>query len=218
MSMDSQTDAIPDANSEPGQPSKSQPSTTPELHSGLNDSNSTPKADVIGNDNVQAQSNIKKGGSRLRSDVWQHYDRKIVGGVLRAFCKYCPEDLNGNSGSGTSHLRNHYTKKHKQNENMRQKLLTSNFNKNHQQLASCSFNQAVSKKELASMIIMHEYPISIVDHVGFRRNFHNVNTSTGYVTIEDSICVQSHKSFRRLENADNGHAAEFLVSTEICYV
>ncbi|KAK1360984.1 hypothetical protein POM88_045458 [Heracleum sosnowskyi] len=93
MLMDSQTDAIPDANSEPGQPSKSQPLTTPELQSGLNDSNSTPKVDVIGNDNVQAQSNIKKGGSRLRSDVWQHYDRKIVSGVLRAFCKYCPEDL-----------------------------------------------------------------------------------------------------------------------------
>jgi hypothetical protein len=31
------------------------------------------------------------------------------------------------------------------------------------------FDQGVARKELALMICFHEYPLSIVDHVGFRR-------------------------------------------------
>ncbi|KAG5515923.1 hypothetical protein RHGRI_036831 [Rhododendron griersonianum] len=36
-------------------------------------------------------------------------------------------------------------------------------------LTSYSFDHETARKELASAIIMHEYPLSIVDHVGFRR-------------------------------------------------
>ncbi|TVU43676.1 hypothetical protein EJB05_10163, partial [Eragrostis curvula] len=31
-----------------------------------------------------------------------------------------------------------------------------------------TFDQAVARKALATMIILHEYPLSMVDHVGFR--------------------------------------------------
>jgi hypothetical protein len=31
------------------------------------------------------------------------------------------------------------------------------------------FDQQVAKKELALMICVHEYPLSMVDHVGFRK-------------------------------------------------
>ncbi|KAL0015428.1 hypothetical protein SO802_002497 [Lithocarpus litseifolius] len=34
---------------------------------------------------------------------------------------------------------------------------------------SSHFDQDESRKELARMIILHEYPLSIVDHIGFRR-------------------------------------------------
>nr|XP_017251921.1 PREDICTED: zinc finger BED domain-containing protein RICESLEEPER 2-like [Daucus carota subsp. sativus] len=36
-------------------------------------------------------------------------------------------------------------------------------------MTTYSFDQAVAKKELASMIIMHKYPLSIIDHIGFKR-------------------------------------------------
>ena len=39
------------------------------------------------------------------------------------------------------------------------------------------FNQDVSIKDLAHMIIMHEYPLSIVDHIGFRRFVFGLNSS-----------------------------------------
>jgi len=56
---------------------------------------------------------------------------------------------------------------------MRQQVLTNNFNKGHTtqgpSLSSYSYDQDTARKELASAIIMHEYPLSIVDHVGFKR-------------------------------------------------
>jgi hypothetical protein len=32
-----------------------------------------------------------------------------------------------------------------------------------------TFDPDVARKELAAMIILHEYPLSMVDHIGFRR-------------------------------------------------
>ncbi|XP_058181162.1 zinc finger BED domain-containing protein RICESLEEPER 2-like [Rhododendron vialii] len=53
---------------------------------------------------------------------------------------------------------------------MRQQVLTNNFmNKDRPPLLTSSFDHETAQKELASAIIMHEYPLSIVDHVGFRR-------------------------------------------------
>ncbi|XP_074327338.1 zinc finger BED domain-containing protein RICESLEEPER 1-like [Apium graveolens] len=167
--MNSQSQSRPEDDS--SEPAKSHPS---EPQSGFNDSNSSPDVtgpDLADNDDVQVQLNTQegKGGIKLRSEVWNHFVRRKVNGVQRAFCKYCPEELCAKGSSGTSHLRNHYTNKHSKNENIRQKLLTSNFNKDHPHMASHSFNPAASKKELATMIIMHEYPLSIVDQVRFKR-------------------------------------------------
>jgi hypothetical protein len=32
-----------------------------------------------------------------------------------------------------------------------------------------TFDQEIARNELAAMIVLHEYPLSMVDHVGFRR-------------------------------------------------
>ncbi|KAK3042015.1 hypothetical protein RJ639_001717 [Escallonia herrerae] len=37
------------------------------------------------------------------------------------------------------------------------------------ELGNYTFDQEFARRELGSMIILHEYPLSIVDHVGFRR-------------------------------------------------
>ncbi|KAF7128988.1 hypothetical protein RHSIM_Rhsim10G0125900 [Rhododendron simsii] len=54
---------------------------------------------------------------------------------------------------------------------MRQQVLTNNFmNKDRPPLlTSYSFDHGTARKELANSIIMHEFPLSIVDHVGFKR-------------------------------------------------
>ena len=37
---------------------------------------------------------------------------------------------------------------------------------------SYNFDQETCRTELANMIVLHDYPLSIVDHVGFRRFVH----------------------------------------------
>lgn len=42
-------------------------------------------------------------------------------------------------------------------------------------IQSYSYDPEYARKQLAYMIILHEYPLSIVDHVGFRRFCHALN-------------------------------------------
>ncbi|KAH7844540.1 hypothetical protein Vadar_029131 [Vaccinium darrowii] len=106
--------------------------------------------------------------SKLRSHVWQHFSKANVNGVSKAICNYCKKQFASGTNSGTSHLSNHYERKHKKGS-LRQQVLKNNFNKENPQLTSYTFDHDTAKKELASAIIMHDYPLSIVDHVGFKR-------------------------------------------------
>lgn len=105
---------------------------------------------------------------KLRSWVWEHFKRETINGKMKAICKYCKKQLVGGSNSGTSHLKEHYTKQHKSGA-LRQKLLTNNFNRDRPLLSTYAFDEENARKELARAIIMHEYPLSIVDHLGFKR-------------------------------------------------
>ena len=54
---------------------------------------------------------------------------------------------------------------------MNQKILARDQNKVDSMAGvnAYNFDQNVSRNELARMIILHEYPLSIVDHIGFRK-------------------------------------------------
>ncbi|KAF7135940.1 hypothetical protein RHSIM_Rhsim08G0166400 [Rhododendron simsii] len=110
-------------------------------------------------------------GKRLRSPYWAHYNMVKICGVYKAICNYCGAKISGETRNGTSHLKEHYIRKHQKKDNRRQQVLTNNFmNKDRPpQLTSYSFDHEMAQKQLASAIIMHEYPLSIVEHVGFRR-------------------------------------------------
>ncbi|CAN0903118.1 Zinc finger BED domain-containing protein RICESLEEPER 2 [Linum grandiflorum] len=93
---------------------------------------------------------------------------------MKAKCKYCRKILGGDTSNGTSHLRNH--KKvcvQKQIHDGSQKNLAVNFLSNgvvrKKELCSGQFNNEVlSRKQLATMIVIHEYPLGIVDHLYFK--------------------------------------------------
>ena len=70
---------------------------------------------------------------------------------------------------------------------MRQKVLTPNvmMGGEKRKLEAYTFNQDFARRQLTCMIIMHEYPLSIVKHIGFRRFsqilqplFHMVSSNT----------------------------------------
>ncbi|CAN1248085.1 Zinc finger BED domain-containing protein RICESLEEPER 2, partial [Linum perenne] len=89
----------------------------------------------------------------------------------KARCKYCSKLLSGDSNSCTSHLRNHHTTcLPKKIHDGQQRVLGANYlPKGKAQLIATEYNYEVSKKMLCSMILLHEYPLSIVDHIGFKR-------------------------------------------------
>ena len=52
---------------------------------------------------------------------------------------------------------------------MRQKFLTNNFNRESPKMNFYIFDQDFARKELSHAIILHEYLLSIINHVGFKR-------------------------------------------------
>ncbi|CAI0387864.1 unnamed protein product [Linum tenue] len=90
---------------------------------------------------------------------------------MKARCKYCRKSLGGETSNGTSHLRSHIkTCIQKRIHDGSQKILGPNYKPSgNPQLSASQYNYEVSRKELCSMILVHEYPLSLVDHVGFKR-------------------------------------------------
>ncbi|CAN0917050.1 Putative AC transposase [Linum grandiflorum] len=108
---------------------------------------------------------------QLKSNKWPHFERLIVNGELKAKCIYCRKQLVGHSINGTTHLRNHRNRCiQKKIHDGRQQILGPKFlGKGKPEMSMGQFNSEVSKKELGIMILMHEYPLSMVDHLYFKR-------------------------------------------------
>ncbi|KAG5552225.1 hypothetical protein RHGRI_010340 [Rhododendron griersonianum] len=114
---------------------------------------------------------VRMSKANLRSSVWLNFDKVKANGVEKAVCIYCNKRLAGSSKNGTSHLGDHHNIcPRRKVADLRQKVLTSNFMKGEGKLKleAYIFYQNFARRALACMIIMHEYPLSIVDHIGFR--------------------------------------------------
>ncbi|KAI3496146.1 hypothetical protein L1887_38499 [Cichorium endivia] len=109
---------------------------------------------------------------KLTSPVWKHFKRMKVNGELKAECNYCKKKLGAKSKNGTRHLHDHYngciTRK---NRDIRQSVLSVGQKtvEGKADISCYNFDADKSRKDLAEMIIVHEYPLAIVDHHGFRK-------------------------------------------------
>ncbi|CAN1789751.1 Putative AC transposase [Linum perenne] len=109
--------------------------------------------------------------SKRISTVWLHFERVKVHDVWKAKCNYCRKLLGGDSNNGTSHLRSHIKSCiQKRIHDGSQKILGPNLlSKGKTELVATAYNADVSRKELAIAVLMHEYPLSIVEHLHFKR-------------------------------------------------
>ncbi|XP_024196349.1 zinc finger BED domain-containing protein RICESLEEPER 2-like [Rosa chinensis] len=106
-----------------------------------------------------------------KSVVWDHFEKQVIGGKRKAACNHCKKQLISEKNSGTTHLHDHiksclYKKQRTIDQSMLHPTKSSDGST---KLGTYSFNPDNARKELGHMIILHEYPLSIVDHVGFRR-------------------------------------------------
>ncbi|CAI0432278.1 unnamed protein product [Linum tenue] len=108
---------------------------------------------------------------RLKSIVWKHFTKIRVKGVIKAKCYYCKKMLGGESGNGTSHLKSHVrTCMQRRIQEGKQKVLGPNFvAKGKREMVASQFDDEVSRNELAIAIVMHEYPLSLVEDLYFKR-------------------------------------------------
>ncbi|KAG6522072.1 hypothetical protein ZIOFF_019206 [Zingiber officinale] len=111
---------------------------------------------------------------KCRSIAWDHFEKKLIGGKWKAICNDCKKTLGGDTKNGTKHLLDHMKIcLHKKQKTIQQSLLQpAKSNDRTMQLGTYHFNQDQARTELANMIILHEYPLSMVGHVGFRRYSH----------------------------------------------
>jgi len=104
------------------------------------------------------------------SDVWNHFKRQKVDGKWKAICNYCAKSLLGDAKQGASHLRSHFKSYKLQTAwDIRQSFLkTYKEGGETVVVGNYVFNQQTTRYALCKMIILYEYPISMVDHIGFK--------------------------------------------------
>ncbi|KAK9088255.1 hypothetical protein Scep_027337 [Stephania cephalantha] len=147
----------------------------------------------------QMDQPVIKKDKRLTSVVWNDFERVKRDDIMVAICKHCKKKLSGSSTSGTSHLRNHLNRcLGRFNREINPQLLVVRERKRHRTVelenykfyqediqvaipfdqehnhTHLKFDQERSRLDLARMIILHNYPVSMVEHAGFKRFVENL--------------------------------------------
>ncbi|XAR48364.1 hypothetical protein NMG60_11031174 [Bertholletia excelsa] len=168
--------------------------------------------------------------SRLKSVVWNDFDRVKNGDSYVAVCRHCKKKLCGSSTSGTSHLRNHLIRCRRRSNHDITQLISAKGKKKEGSLALANFtfdqehkrsklvniahryeqgqtkdssvnvghgnfDSKRSRFDLARMIILHGYPLSMVDHVGFQvfvRNLQPMFELMPFNRVETD-CIEIYK-------------------------
>jgi hypothetical protein len=134
------------------------------------------QADVIEVEDDEDDDDVEAGSKRkLTSAVWKEFKRVKFNGEIRAKCNYYSKHLSAISTNGTKHLHTHLRcctlRKVKLNgKTMAQASLRfGRTDAGAVTVENYTFDQETARSELSSMIVLHEYPLSMVDHVSFRR-------------------------------------------------
>ncbi|KAL5708304.1 hypothetical protein ACHQM5_019113 [Ranunculus cassubicifolius] len=170
----------------------------------------------------EVTENLPPQKRRLTSPVWNDFERKEIDGIFWAYCKKCHRRLKAVSRSGTKHLHNHLNLhcplrtiagKRQQTIGFKEttdgKLLINNFN----------FDQETSREDLSKAICLHEYPLSIVEHIGFRNFVHRLQPlfqmPKSRNTIKSDILklFQSEKS--KLYKVFDNHQSRISITTDM---
>ncbi|XP_045797582.1 zinc finger BED domain-containing protein DAYSLEEPER-like [Trifolium pratense] len=124
----------------------------------------------------QSDASLEPVSKKLRSSVWAEFTKVKVKGLDKAECNWCKKRLSDTSKNGTTHLHGHLkgcvqkiikTRKHDKG----QPFIMPIISEGREEWGIGNYNPENVKKLIAEAIIMHDYPLSIVDHVGLRRVF-----------------------------------------------
>ncbi|KAG8382701.1 hypothetical protein BUALT_Bualt05G0104800 [Buddleja alternifolia] len=141
----------------------------------INHRDENTEVEMIDGDNHEEEGAIPQESSKRKqtSEMWTHFKKVKVDDMQYAECNYCKTRIKAPPGFGTTSLFKHYRKACKRRPrglDIRQSLIkTSKKVSGAEELTTHTFSQEYMRSELARMVILHDYPLSIVEHVGFRR-------------------------------------------------
>lgn len=137
-------------------------------------------ADEEEGDEVVDMGIFSKPGRQFLSKVWKEYEPKLVDGVVvAAECKHCARKICVERTHGTSSLRKHLKrcKERKKVLRVSGQLSASIMSPDGVSIGQWTFDQALTRRELMRMIVLHELAFSLVEYDGFRRFVSSLNPS-----------------------------------------
>lgn len=122
-------------------------------------------------DEVEEEDTMAGSKRKLKSAVWNEFTKVKIGNNEYAKWNHFSKKLSGLSKNGTNHLKSCVLKRIKLNG---QTMVQSGLRFNRTDAGTISvenytFDQDIARTELSAMIVLHEYRLRMVDHVGFRR-------------------------------------------------
>ncbi|KMZ60030.1 hypothetical protein ZOSMA_61G00010 [Zostera marina] len=136
--------------------------------------NMTPTSTAI--QKTEPISMNKNNSSKKRSfKSMDRFEKVMVNGSQMGRCKYCKKDFCDKPSDSTNHHLALLKSKHptKVKNPIGQMFIAANNNT--KDVKNFKFSQEFSRLCLTKMIILHENPYSIVDHVGFREFVSSLN-------------------------------------------
>ncbi|KAK9750611.1 hypothetical protein RND81_02G208000 [Saponaria officinalis] len=174
---------------------------------------------------LKSDSNAPSTKKRT-SDVWLYFEVVMTNGVRKARCKRCKKYLSYNGANGVSHFHKHASKSCPKrlltNDSSQTKLRTKIELDGSSTLELKEkykeFDQDFSKRKLVTAIVLHEYPLSMVDHFGFRDFIKSLNPTFKMIsrnTLKNDIFTMykdKNLSLKRLLEHNDSRVA---VTTDI---
>jgi hypothetical protein len=162
---------------------------------------------------------------KLTSAVWKGFKTVKVEDKIKAKCNWCAKKL-GETKNGTKHLHDHLktcpyrkSKMIGQSKTFSQSSLRFGCHDTGKVLVEYyTFDQEIARKELASMMVLHEYPLCMVDHRGFRRFVSALQPSFKMVTrntIRNDIMKQYETKKKKAIAFMAGNNSRVVITTDM---
>lgn len=177
-----------------------------------------------GKDQVEEDVVIKKKRQKP-STVWNDFDEvELSGGVKKAIFKYCKEKLSiGGRGASTSHLRRHadhcmQKKLHLCKENKQPTIPFQPSNPHNPFVVpGIRYSNEKMREIIASAIIVHEYPFSIVEDEVLMWAFQYANSEFQKVTRKTirGDCLAIYEAEKKTLKAELKSVSKISLTTDM---
>ncbi|KAK9922447.1 hypothetical protein M0R45_030911 [Rubus argutus] len=130
------------------------------------------ESQALDNENEMESTSKDCSSGRTRkktSSIWEHFSQQAEDG--KYICNYCSRGIIGGGRNGTNGLIGH----HKSCPELKKKIRKGNGSSFASvKVGEYGFDELDARRKLANMIVKHEYPLSIVDHDGFKSFCHSL--------------------------------------------